>query len=170
MDQEHNKENSRLVPTLREGVAVIQMIFFKELKKVISKNHPDLEASAQTMLAGAITNELFGAHNPEEKFQNFRNQHQGTIEQELLSLKNELSELIAPLADALRIQTLCDNQEGVDSTHVLKQADSFGLLPQNRDIPMPSAFMETVRALGSDHKLIVPPVEIDATEEQNFLQ
>ncbi len=146
------------------------MIFFKELKKVISKNHPDLEASAQTMLAGAITNELFGAHNPEEKFQNFRNQHQGTIEQELLSLKNELSELTAPLADALRIQTLCDNQEGVDSTHVLKQADSFGLLPQNRDIPMPSAFMETVRALGSDHKLIVPPVEIDATEEQNFLQ
>ncbi len=170
MDQEPNKENSRLIPILREGVAVIQMIFFKELKKVISKNHPDLEASAQTMLAGAITNELFGAHNPEGKFQNFRNQHQGTIEQGLLSLKNELSELTAPLADALRIQTLCDNQEGVDSTHVLKQADSFGLLPQNRDIPMPSAFMETVRALGSDHKLLVPPVEIDATEEQNFLQ
>ncbi len=170
MDQENDKKNSRLIPILREGIAVIQMIFFKELKTVVTKNHPDLEASVLTMLAGAITNELFGSHNPEEKFQKFRNKYQGTIEQELLSLSDELPQLTAPLADALRIQTLCDNQEGVDSAHVLKQADSFGMLPQDRDIPMPSAFMETVRTLGSVHKLIIPPVDIDETEEKNFLQ
>ena len=170
MDKENNTENSRLIPILREGVAIIQMIFFKELKTVITKNHPDLEASAQTMLTGAITNELFGSHNPEEKFQQFRNQHQGSIEQELLNLRNELPQMTAPLADALRIQTLCDNQEGVDSTYLLKQADSFGILPQDRDIPMPSAFMETVRTLGGDHKLIIPPAEIDKTEDQKFLQ
>ncbi len=121
------------------------------------------------MLAGAITNELFGSHNSEEKFQIFRNQHQGTIEQELLNLKNEIPQLTAPLADALRVQTLCDNQEGVDSAHVLKQADSFGILAQDRELPLPSAFMETVRKLGAEHNLIIPPVDIDAAEEQNLL-
>ena len=170
MNKETDKKNSRLIPILREGVAVIQMIFFKEVKTHIEKNHPNLDESARIMLAGAITNEIFGSHNPEEKFQTFRNKHQGTIEQELLNIADELSHMINPLADALRIQTLCDNQEGTDSAHVLKQADSFGILPHNRDIPLPSAFMETVRGLGAEHKLIIPPVEFDTTEEQNLLQ
>lgn len=170
MNQETSNKNSRLIPILREGVAVIQMIFFKEIKTLIKKKHPGLEEYSQTMLAGAITNEIFGSHNPEEKFQTFRNNHQGTIEQELLNITNELPQIIPPLADALRIQTLCDNQEGIDSAHVLKQADSFGILPHDRDIPLPSAFMETVRGLGAEHKLIIPPVEIDATEEQALLQ
>jgi hypothetical protein len=170
MTEKQENKDSRLIPILREGIAVIQMIFFKECKSVVTKKHPDLEASAQTMLAGAITNEIFGSHNQEEKFQTFRNKHQGIIEQELMNLSNELPQLTAPLADALRIQTLCDNQEGVDSSHVLKQADSFGLLAKDRELPLPSAFMETVRALGAEHKLIIPPVEIDSTEEQNLLQ
>lgn len=170
MTQDIDPKDSRLLPVLREGVAVIQMILFKELKKIISKKHPDLDSSAQTMLAGAITNEIFGSQNPEEKFQDFRNQHRGIIEQELLNLSSELPQMIPALADALRIQTLCDNQEGLDSTHVLQQADSFGLLVKDRDLPLPSAFMETVRTLGAVYKLIIPPVEIDATEEQNFLQ
>lgn len=165
-----DKKDSRLIPILREGVAVIQMIFFKELKALICKKHPELEGPAQTMLTGAITNELFGSHNREEKFQTFRNQHQGTIEQELLCLKDEIPHLTAPLADALRVQTLCDNQEGIDSSHVLKQADILGVLPPDRELPLPSAFMETVRKLGSDHKLIIPPVEIDAAEEQELFQ
>ena len=170
MNQETDKKNSRLIPILREGVAVIQMIFFKELKTYVKKNHPDLEESAQTMLAGAITNEIFGSHNPDEKFQTFRNKQRGTIEQELMNIADELPHMVDPLADALRIQTLCDNQEETDSAHVLIQADSFGILPPDRDIPLPSAFMETVRGLGAEHKLIIPPVEFDATEEQELLQ
>lgn len=170
MDKDTSSKNSRLIPVLREGIAVIQMIFFKELKSVITRKYPDLESSAQTMLTGAITNEIFGAHNKEEKFQLFRNSHRGLIEQELLSLNRELSHLIAPLSDALRIQTLCDNQEGVDSAHVLQQANSFGILPADREIPMPSSFMETVRRLGATHNLIIPPVEIDTTEEHSLLQ
>jgi len=170
MSMTENTENkdSRLLPILREGVAVIQMIFFKELKSIICKKHPDLDASTQTMLAGAITNEVFGSNNQEEKFQTFRNKHQGTIEQELMSLSSELPGMIDPLADALRIQTLCDSQEGIDSAHVLKQADSFGILTQDRDLPMPSAFMTSVRTLGAIHKLIIPPVEIDTAEEQSL--
>ena len=101
MKQKSENKNSRLIPILREGVAVIQMIFFKELKRVIAGKHPDLDLPSQTMLAGAVTNELFGFQNPEEKFQNFREQYRGTIEQELLCLATELPQLSAPLADAL---------------------------------------------------------------------
>lgn len=166
------KENkdSRLVPILREGVAVIQMIFFKSLKPVISKKHPELDATAQTMLTGALVNEVFGSHNTEEKFLAFHKQHRGTIEQELMALATELPQLVNPLADALRIQALCDNQEELDSTDVLKLADSYKLLPADREVPLPSAFMETVRTMGAVHKLIVPPVEIDTSEEQALIQ
>ena len=169
MRKKTENKDSRLLPILREGVAVIQMIFFKEFKSVIIKKHPDLDTTSQTMLAGAITNELFGAQNTEEKFQIFRNKHQGTIEQELMSLSSELPALMDPLSDALRIQILCDNQEGINSAHVLKQADSLGILTKDRELPLPSTFMETVRSLGAVHKLIIPPVEIDATEEQDLL-
>ncbi|MEN8198598.1 MAG: hypothetical protein ABFR63_00865 [Thermodesulfobacteriota bacterium] len=167
-----NTENkdSRLIPVLREGIAVIQMIVFKELKKSVQKKYSDLNGSAQTMLAGAITNELFDSHNTEEKFENFRKKYRGSIEQELLDLKNSSPQLIGPLSDALRVQALCDNQEGADSSHILQQADSFGILPPDRELPLPSIFMETVRKLGSEHNLIIPPVEIDSTEEQALLQ
>jgi len=170
MKETTENKDSRLLPILREGVAVIQMIFFKKLKVVITKKYPDLKPSAQVMLAGAITNEVFGASNQEEKFQSFRNKHQGTIEQELMDLTNELPDMIGALADALRIQTLCDNQEGIDSAHVLKQADSFGILSHDREIPLPSAFMDSVRTLGAIHKLIIPPVEINTAEEQSLFQ
>lgn len=170
MDKDTNSKDSRLIPILREGVAVIQMLFFKEFKSVIARKHPDLDSSAQTMLAGAVTNEIFGTLNREEKFQLFQSSHQGIIEQELMSLTNELPQMTAPLSDALRIQTLCDNQEGIDSTQVLQQANGIGLLPEDREIPLPSSFMETVRTLGAIHKLIIPPVEIDTTEEHSLLQ
>lgn len=162
--------DSRLIPILREGIAVIQMILFKSLKPVIARKHPDLDSSTQAMLNGAISNEIFGSHNTEEKFQVFRNTYQGIIEQELLGLHQELPQLRDALADTLRTQVLCDNQEGIDSTNILTQADNFKLLPADREIPLPSAFMETVRTLGALHKLVIPPIEIDASEEKNLLQ
>ena len=163
-------KNSRLIPILREGVAVIQMIFFKNLKPVIARKYPELDSSEQIMLTGAITNEIFGSHNRDAKFLQFHAKHRGAIEQELLAIKDELSQLIDPLADALRIQVLCDKQEDIDSGNILQLADSINLLPPDREVPMPSAFMETVRTLGALYKLIVPPVEIDTTEEHNLLQ
>ena len=164
------KKDSRLLPILREGIAVIQMIFFKNLKTVIAGKHPDLDSSTQTMLSGAITNEIFDSHNTEEKFLAFRKQYQGIIGQELLDIHQELPQLRDALADALRTQVLCDNQEGIDSSNILTQADGFKLLPADREVPLPSAFMETVRTMGALHKLIIPPVEIDISEEQNLLQ
>lgn len=169
MSTDTNKTDSRLIPILREGVAVIQMIFFKHYKNLISQTYPDLDPTSQAMLTGAITNELFDTMNTEEKFLAFRNNHQGLIEQELLDIKAKSPQLVPALTDALRIQVLCDNQEGKDSAHILKQADSFGLLATDRAIPMPSAFMDTVRSLGAVYKLIIPPVEIDSGEEKELL-
>ncbi len=163
-------KNSRLIPILREGVAVIQMVFFKNLKQVIGRKHPELAGSEQIMLAGAITNEIFGSHNKDAKFLQFQAKHRGAIEQELLAIKDELPQLVDPLADALRIQVLCDKQEENDSSNTLQLADSINLLPPDREVPMPSAFMETVRTLGTLYKLIVPLVEIDIAEEQDLLQ
>ncbi len=166
---EENKD-SRLIPILREGVAIIQMIFFKSLKPVIAKKYPELESSEQIMLTGAITNEIFGSHNNDAKFLQFHAKHRGSIEQELLAIQDEFPQLINPIADALRIQVLCDKQEEIDSTAVLQLADSINILPADREVPMPSAFMETVRTLGALYKLIVPPVEIDTIEEQDLIQ
>ena len=166
---DQNKD-SRLIPILREGVAVIQMIFFKNLKTIVAKKYANLESGDQIMLTGAITNEIFDSHNRDAKFLQFQKNHRGTIEQELLCIAEELPELVGPLADALRVQVLCDKQEGIDSAHILVMADKFKLLPPDRETPLPSTFMETVRTLGALYKLIVPPVEIDTTEDQNLLQ
>ncbi len=165
-----DQKASRLIPVLREGVAVIQMIFFKELKAVIEKKHPDKDATTRTMLTGAVTNELFGTQNQETKFQDFCRKHRGEIEQEMISLSQELAEFTPFLADALRIQTLCDHQEGLHSEEVLKLAESCRLLPKDRELPLPSSFMATVRELGKKHKLLIPPVEINQEEEQTLLQ
>ncbi len=170
MCQKPKNSDSRLIPILREGVAVIQMILFKECKELVNAAHPDLDSSARTMLAGAITNEIFGSHNPEEKFKKFHNRHRGLIEQQLLNLCNSLPHMMAPLTAALRTQVLCDNQEGIDSSQLLKDAESLGLLLSDQELPLPSVFMETVRELGAQHKLIIPPVEINSSEEQELLQ
>jgi ABC-type transporter Mla MlaB component len=167
---EKKNKDSRLLPVLREGVAVIQMIFFKNLKPVIVRKYPNLENAEQIMLTGAITNEIFGSHNKDAKFLQFHAKHRGDIEQELLAIKDELPQLVDPLADALRIQVLCDKQEEIDSSNILLLADSINLLPAEREVPMPSAFMETVRTLGALYKLIVPPAEINAQEDNDLIQ
>ncbi len=170
MTQKTDNRDSRLIPILREGVAVIQMIFFKECREMVGTTRPDLNPATTTMLAGAITNEIFGSHNPDEKFRGFYNSHRSLIEQELLNLRNSLPHLNTPLTAALRTQVLCDNQEGSDSSQLLKQAESLGLLMLDQELPLPSVFMEMVRSLGAQHELIIPPVEINSCEEQNLLQ
>ena len=167
MDSEESVKKSRLVSALREGVAVIQMIFFKELRTLIANDHPDWQQSAQSMLTGAVTNELFGTPNPEPKFEHFRKEHRAEIEQTLLGLSENMSHLRNYLTDALRVQVLCDSQEGKDNPHVLSGAERIGLLVKDRDIPLPSVFMTRVRGLGEQHRLITPPAVI--TEEDDVI-
>ncbi|PID73034.1 MAG: hypothetical protein CR992_00215, partial [Desulfobacterales bacterium] len=113
-----NKKSSRLIPSLREGIDLVQMILFKEIKQTIERES-FVAAHEVSMLTGAAINEIFGNHNPEERFSAFREKHIGEIEQILLGLKETHSFLCRHITDALRIQTLCDNHEGRDSTRIL---------------------------------------------------
>lgn len=163
------KPGSRLIPVLREAICVVQMVLYKELRSLLTGRYPERDALSVAMLTGAVTNELFGSLNEEEKFQDFRRRNRGAIEQELLGLAQTLPGLAAPLTDALRMQALCDqamdeNKEKMNKK-LLTQAAEIGLLLQERDLPLPSTFMTMARALGERHQLIVAPMEISQEDD-----
>lgn len=161
MPPETINKNSQLLAALREAVGIVQMVVFKEIRSRLTKKKPDAEATHLAGLVGAITNEIFGTQNPESKFVRFRAANLGDIEQELLAIKDELPQLCSHITDALRIQTLCDHQEGHDSSQTLVRAKEFGFLVEDRDVPLPSSFMMLARALGEKHNIIIPPFQIN---------
>jgi hypothetical protein len=162
-------QKPKLRTVLQEGVGLVQMILFKELRALIQEKNPDRDIVFLSMLAGAITNELFGTQNPEEKFEAFREEHLTVIEQELHDLAQALPGLRDHITDALRIQTLCDSQAGYNSSANLNRADALGILVKDREIPLPSTFMTSMRALGAQYGLIIPPVLITPEDDQGLV-
>ncbi len=69
MSSETPEKQSQLLAVLREGVSVVQMIFFKELRAGLSGKHPDQDPTYLSMLTGAIVNEVFGTVNPDREIQ-----------------------------------------------------------------------------------------------------
>jgi len=149
---------SKLIPVLREGVEIVKMISFKKLKESLAKKHPDREAAFVAKLAGALINAIFGAPAHEEPFAIFARSHANLIAHEQANVGAMLEELRIPLTDALRIQSLCDHQEGQDNTATLQQAQAMGILLTDRDLPLPHSFIELVRRLGSAFGLLLPPL------------
>lgn len=147
---------SRLIPILREGVDIVKMVLFKELKSHLAEAYPDREPGFSGRLSGAILNDLFGIENLMEPFAGFRREHQDLITRELRALPGRFGELRIPLTDALRVQFLCDSREGVDSQAVLARANELGILMIDRDIPLPRFFMNLVRRLGVAHRILDP--------------
>ena len=162
-------KQSELISVLREGIAVVQMVIFKELRASFTTKYPEREVTERAMLVGAIINKLFGMENPEEKFQKFNQKNRAAIEQELIGFPKNFPKLLNRITDALRIQVLCDSQEGEDSTAVLEQAREFGILIQDREVPLPSTFMTLIRQLGEEHGLTVAPVQINS-EDDSLMQ
>ena len=169
MHPEMINKDSQLLAALRDAVGVVQMVVFKEIRSRLVKKNPDIEATHLSSLAGAITNEVFGTQNSESKFVSFRAENLGDIEQELLAMKEELPRLCANITDALRIQTLCDHQEGHDSSQTLVHAKEFGFLMEDRDVPLPSSFMTMARALGEKHNIIIPPIQINPEQASTMV-
>lgn len=169
MQINENNKNSQLVQSLREAVSLVQMILFKEMRLNLDQKQQDLPQSERSMLAGSITNEVFGTPNPETKFKTFREKNWGIIEQELLSLHENYLFLCRHITDALRIQTLCDSQEGEDSSETLLKAKKYGFLLEEREIPLPSTFMSIIRELGKEHNLIIPPVQISPEDDKALI-
>lgn len=160
---------SALIPALREGVSLIQMVFFKELRERLRLKYSDKESTYHSMLTGAILNELFGTQNPEKKFQQFRQENLAVIEQELMDVSREHETLRPFLTDALRVQTLCDQQEGTDSSSTLLRAEELGILIHERDLPLPSIFMTRVRSLGEKYGLTLAPVQISKEDDEGMV-
>jgi len=79
-----------------------------------------------------------------------------------------LPQLCLYITDALRVQTLCDKQEGIEDPGVLQTAESLGMLVKDRNIPLPSAFMTLVRGLGEQYQLIIAPVQISPEDDQSL--
>jgi hypothetical protein len=146
----------RLIPVLREGVEIVKLIFFKNLKSYLGRKYPDREQSYINRLTGAILNELFGTPNTEQVFSAFVEENRSRIEEEMESLATSLPELRIPLTDALRTQFLCDHQEGVDSSPVLYRAKELGILIIDREVPLPAQFMSLVRRLGGTLGILAP--------------
>lgn len=168
MSKQPSEQQSRLIGVLREGVSLVQMVFYKEVKDLLVKHYPEKDIKTLLMLAGAMTNELFGTPNPNPKFVAFRQEHRTLIEDELGSLTANLPQLCPYVTDALRVQTLCDNQEGTEDPGVLQTAESLGILVTDRNVPLPSAFMTLVRGLGEQYQLIIAPVKISPEDDQSL--
>ena len=163
------QKQSQLIGSLREGVSIVQMVLYKEMRTYLLHKSQDLAKEHLAMLAGSITNEVFGSLNPADKFVQFREKNLAAIEQELLALKEEFTSLCPLLTDALRIQTLCDLQEGIDSSTILVRAKQLNFLLEERDIPLPSTFMTAVRELGGRHNLLIPPTQITSEQDASLI-
>lgn len=148
---------SKLVPILREGVMVIKMIFFKKLKGYLSRKYPGGETAYINKLCGAIINDLFGTPNTEESFATFVKENRARIEEEMRHIAGEFEEMRIPLTDALRIQFLCDRQEGIDSSAILFRAKELQILLVDREVPLPARFLDLVRKLGGACNFLVQP-------------
>jgi hypothetical protein len=139
---------SKLIPVMREGVAIIKVIFYKKLKNYLEQEYPDQDKIYINKLSGAIINELFGTPNTEEHFASFAEQNKRHIDHELMNIYNEFEDMLIPLTDALRVQFLCDHQEGVESSSILSRAQELNILLVDREVPLPANFMKLARELG----------------------
>jgi hypothetical protein len=147
---------SKLIPIMREGIDVVKMILFKKLKDRLFIKHSDRDSAFVSKLAGAMVNDLFGTPNPEASFALFVVENEDVIATEMKTIATDLQEMRIPLTDALRMQFLCDHQEGIDSTNVLTHAKELDILIVDREVPLPAGFLSLVRKLGSALHILNP--------------
>lgn len=138
----------RLIPVLREGIHIVKMFLYKSLRQGLSEKYADREREFISRLTGAVINELFGTPNREEPFLTFNRENEVIIGKELNTLAAEYPELRIPVTDVLRVQFLCDSQEGIENPLILNRAKERGLLLLDRDFPLPDQFMTLARSLG----------------------
>ncbi|MDD2463794.1 MAG: hypothetical protein PHI97_07320 [Desulfobulbus sp.] len=156
--------DNKVVPVMREAVTTVQMILFKVLRQSVHDRYVDQPDTYHTQLAGAVMNNLFGTQPLDAEMIAFAGGNRELVERELRDLKDSVGDLIPIITDALRMKTICDNQEGIHSIGSLLMAKALGILQEERELPLPSTFMLQVRLLASTHGLIesmevAPPPE-----------
>ncbi|HDK43946.1 MAG TPA: hypothetical protein ENG91_05280 [Desulfobacteraceae bacterium] len=148
--------DSRVIPVMREAIATVQMVCFGELKDKLADRFKDWEPTDFRRLVGAIVNDIFGTPAPDSESVRFARRHQDTVEKELWALADNLPDLLPHLTDALRMQTLCDHEQGINSLPTLLRARTVGILVEERPVPMPSTFIILVRQLGARYGMLEP--------------
>jgi hypothetical protein len=146
--------DSKIVPVMREAIVMVQMILYRRLKEDVQTRYQDWSDQEKIWIAGAVVNNLFGTEAADPDVNAFARQQRELIEQELRELKTRVSDLIPYLTDALRMQTICDNHEGIHSIPCLLMARELDLLDEERVLPMPSTFMIAVRRIGAEYGLV----------------
>jgi len=154
MTQNKKKIDAKLVPVLREGIDIIKMVLFNELKPFLERMYPERDPGDIIRLTGAVVNDLFGVENMEESFASFTRENAHIIKKEVETIATHFDHLHIPLTDALRIQYLCDSHEGVNSESVLEKAKDLNIILIDREVPLPGAFMSLVRSFGVAYKIL----------------
>jgi hypothetical protein len=157
--------DNKLIPVMREAVMTVQMILFKELRESVHDRYVDQSEPHHTRLAGAVINNLFGTQPLDTSIADFAANNRELVERELRELSSRCGTLVPLLTDALRMKTICDNQEGIHSIPSLLMAKALGILQEDRSLPLPSTFMMQVRLLAAEHGLIEPMQAAPAVEE-----
>lgn len=157
--------DNKVIPVMREAVTTVQLILFKGLRQSIHDRYVDQAEPHHTQLAGAVMNNLFGTQPINEAVVAFAAANRELVERELRELSGRCESLIPVLTDALRMKTICDNQEGIHSIPSLLMAKALGILQEDRPLPLPSTFMLQVRTLAADHGLIEPMQAASPPEE-----
>ncbi|NLN60157.1 MAG: hypothetical protein GX147_05515 [Deltaproteobacteria bacterium] len=138
----------KLVPILREGIHIIKMFLYKTIRPGLAEKFADRDRIYINRLTGAVINEIFGTPNWEEPFLTFNRQNALIIEREISNLATDYPALKIPVTDALRVQFICDSQEGFENVRILSRANELHLLVLDRDFPLPDQFMNLARSLG----------------------
>ncbi|CAK8717502.1 MAG: hypothetical protein D3920_04895 [Candidatus Electrothrix sp. AW2] len=146
--------DTKIIPVMRQAITTVQMILFQHLKKSIFQRYTDFSEKEKIRLAGSVVNNLYGSDAVDSQVNLFARNHRELVEKELRDLSKHVAELIPHITDSLRMQTLCDNQEGIHSMPCLLLAKELDLLDEERELPMPSTFMQSVRKLGAETGLV----------------
>ena len=157
--------DSKVIPVMREAVAAVQLILFGQLKEKLAGKYSSWPSHEYKRLVGCIVNDLFGTPAQDKDSQEFARKHIEVVEEELRAMAENLPEMVASLTDTLRMQTLCDHEEGVNSLPTLLRAREVGLLEVDRSVPLPSIFMIAVRNLGATYGLLEPIPSQDPASE-----
>lgn len=148
----------KIVPAIREGIDLVMMILFTRLREKFVETYPEMDKASHSMLAGAVINRIFGGSNPDGRFETFNRENEELIESIVSSFSVDFNELLIIVTDALRMQFLCDEREGLgredENRAVLKKAADLGILIQERDAPMPKEFMNLVHRIGRAQGLV----------------
>jgi len=156
VDSEPRNVDSKLIPVMRQAIVTVQMILFKVIRESIHDRYVDQVEPHHTHLAGAVINNLFGTQPLDQGVVVFGVNNRELVERELWELSDRCGHLRPVLTDALRMKTICDNQEGIHSIPSLLMAKALGILQEDRPLPLPSAFMMQVRALAAESGLVEP--------------